>query len=365
MSALTGNLVIDLAALRRNYALLDSLSGQNCETAAAVKANAYGLGIGPVAKALQEEGCRTFFTATAEEAFELRAAIGKEADIAVLHGYDTTFETEYRKFNLIPVLNSLNQIEQYRKAAANAETQRRAILHFDTGMNRIGIEQEEAEKLSENKDLLAGLEVVLIMSHFISSEVADSPLNPMQQEKFTQIAKAYKRVRRSMCNSSAIFRSKEYHLDLTRPGMALYGLNPQPGKPNPMAPVVSLTVPVLQVRDAQDGETAGYNATHRFDRKTKLAVAALGYADGFFRSLGNRGALYWKGRPLPVRGRVSMDLVICSLENLPEKDCPRPGDALEVLGPNQSADDLAAAAGTIGYEILTALGRRYKRTYKK
>jgi len=147
--------------------------------------------------------------------------------------------------------------------------------------------------------------------------------------------------------------------------MALYGLNPQPQQPNPMAPVVSLTVPVLQVRDAQQGETAGYNATHRFAEKTKLAVAGLGYADGFFRSLGNRGALYWKGRPLPVRGRVSMDLVICDLENLPEKDWPRPGDALEVLGPNQSADDLAAAAGTIGYEVMTNLGRRYKRIYRK
>ncbi len=364
MGAMTGNLVIDLSAVRRNYAILDSLSAQSCETAAAVKANAYGLGIGPIANTLQEAGCRTFFVATAGEAIELRAAIGKAGAIAVLHGYDPTYETEYRKFDLTPVLNSLNQIAEYRKAAGKGETQRRAILHFDTGMNRIGIEGKEAEKLNQNKDLLTGVEIALVMSHFISSE-EESPLNPLQNEKFNKIAKAYKGVRRSICNSSGIFRSKDYHLDLTRPGMALYGLNPQPGKANPMRPVVNLTVPVLQVRDAQAGETAGYNATHRFNKKTTLAVAALGYADGFFRSLGNRSALYWKGRPLPIRGRVSMDLVICDLENLPEKDWPTPGDALEVLGPNQSADDLAAAAGTIGYEILTALGKRYKRHYKK
>ncbi len=253
MSALTGNLVIDLAAVRRNYAILDSLSAQSCETAAAVKANAYGLGIGPVANTLQEAGCKTFFVATAEEAIELRAAIGKAGAIAVLHGYDPTYETEYRKFDLIPVLNSLNQIAEYRKAVGKGKTQRRAILHFDTGMNRIGIENNEAEKLSQNKDLLTGVEIALVMSHFISSE-EESPLNPLQHEKFNKIAKVYKGVRRSICNSSGIFRAKDYHLDLTRPGMALYGLNPQPGKANPMVSVVNLTViPVLLVKSSNNG----------------------------------------------------------------------------------------------------------------
>lgn len=363
MTALSGNLEIDLAALRWNYRFLDSLSAQACETAAALKADAYGLGAVPVAKAIHEAGGRTFFVATAEEALELSPEIPEGCTIAVLHGYDERYQAEYLRYNLVPVLNALNQIENYASAARRGETKRAAILHFDTGMNRIGIEAKEAEKLRENKDLLKDLDIVLVMSHFISSELADSPLNPSQHERFMAIAKTYNRVRRSMCNSSGIFHSKDAHLDLTRPGMALYGLNPTPSETNPMRPVVSLSVPVIQVRTAEKGDTAGYNATHRFTQKTGLAVAGLGYADGFFRSLGNRGALYWKGRPLPVRGRVSMDLVICDLENLPEKDWPRPGDALEVIGPNQSADDLAAAAGTIGYEILTSLGRRYKRKY--
>jgi len=365
MSALTGNLVIDLDALRWNYRFLDSLSAQNCETAAALKADAYGLGAVPVAKAIHEAGGRTFFVATAEEALELGAELPAGGTIAVLHGYDERYEAEYFRYNLVPVLNALSQIEKFAAAARKDETKRAAILHFDTGMNRIGIEKTEAEKINKNSGLIKGLEIVLVMSHFISSEVSDSPLNPLQYERFIKITRNYKGVRRSMCNSSAIFRSKEYHLDLTRPGMALYGLNPTPSEKNPMRPVAALTVPVIQVRDAQKGETAGYNATHRFDRKTKLAVAGLGYADGFFRSLGNRGVLYWKNFPLPVRGRVSMDLVICDLQHIPEKHWPVPGDALEVLGPNQSADDLAATAGTIGYEILTSLGRRYKRTYTK
>ncbi|MCB1680307.1 MAG: alanine racemase [Rhodospirillales bacterium] len=362
MCARSGNLVIDLAALQCNYVHLDSLSDRKCETAATIKADAYGLGAGPVAQALYKAGCRTFFVATFEEAAELRTALPPETTIAILGGYDQAFKGEYSRLTLIPVLNSLYQIEKYRSEPAEG-SKHPAFLHFDTGMNRLGLEKSETRLLSENKELLAGINVDSVMSHFACSDEKDSPMNPQQHKAFMEIAKLFQGVKRSLCNSSAIFRSNDYHLEMNRPGMALYGLNPTPERTNPMTPVVHLTVPVLQIREAQKAETAGYNATHRFGKKTKLVVAGAGYADGFFRSLSNEGVLYWKEYALPVRGRVSMDLVICDLENVSEHEHPVPGDMLEIIGPHQSADDLAAAAGTIGYEVLTALGRRYKRKY--
>lgn len=362
MSAFCGNLRIDLSALKENYRLLDSLTAPACETAAAVKADAYGLGAGPVAQALYEAGCRTFFVATPEEGVRLRPHLPGPAVIAVLHGYDPQDEKYFVQAGLTPVLNSLGQIKAYARTA-KPDHPKPAMLHFDTGMSRLGIESGEAESLSKNKSLLSGLKIEMIMSHFASSEERQDPLNTEQASGFSRIAQDYPGVRRSLCNSSAIFGDKGWHHDLTRPGMALYGLNPMPETKNPMQGVVMLDAPVLQIKAAGSGETAGYNATYRFDKETRLAIAGVGYADGFFRALGNRGVLYWKGYALPVRGRVSMDLVICDLTGVPESQIPVPGDRLEIIGPHQDADDLAKAAGTIGYEILTALGGRYVRKY--
>lgn len=359
MSAFCGNLRVDLTAIRENYRILDARTALSCETAAAVKADAYGLGAIPCAKALYEAGCRTFFVATPEEGAELRPHLPEHAAIAILHGYDASYHNEYKNFHLVPVLNSLPQIKEY----AGSVNKGPAILHFDTGMNRLGLEKSEADSLIENRSLLEKLKILLVMSHLASSEEPANPKNTEQAERFLKITKKYQGTRRSLCNSSAIFTDKSWHLDLTRPGMALYGLNPTPESKNPMQRVVTLDAPVLQVRKAGSGETAGYNATYRIEKKTRLAVVGIGYADGFLRSLGNAGKLYWKGYSLPVSGRVSMDLVICDLTAVPEHELPVPGDRLEIIGPNQSADELAKTAGTIGYEILTALGKRYKRTY--
>lgn len=362
MSAFSGNLRIDLAALAENYRLLDRLSAEGCETAAAVKADAYGLGAAPAAQALYEAGCRTFFVATPQEGVRLSGDLPGPATIAILHGYAPEDEKHFARSRLTPVLNSLEQIRAYAGVSKPSHP-KPAILHFDTGMNRLGLGAAEVGSLSKNKTLLEGLKIEMIMSHFISAEERQNPHNEEQAKRFTKIAQDYPGVRRSLCNSSAIFGDKGWHGDLTRPGMALYGLNPTPEKKNPMRRVVSLDAPVLQIKTARLGETAGYNATYRFDKETRLAIVGVGYADGLLRTLGNKAVLYWRGHALPIRGRVSMDLIICDLSSVPESQIPGPGDRLEVLGENQDADALAKAAGTIGYEILTSLGQRYKRIY--
>ena len=362
MCALSGHLTINLKAVADNYKLLDNRSSSSVKTGAAVKANAYGTGINEVGPALYEAGCRTFFVATSEEAAELHDLL-PEARIVVLNGFDTSRSTNTKNDNIIPVLNALRDMEEYAAYSKSAGERSPAILHFDTGMNRLGIPYSEIEKVIGDSDLLSCFDIKTVMSHFVASDEINHPLNELQYERFDVIRKRLENIPASLCNSSGIFRSEKYHYDLTRPGVALYGANPTPETVNPMHRVVDLSVPALQIRKAETGETAGYNATHRFDKEEMLIVVSLGYADGFFRSLSNKGKLFWKGYELPIRGRVSMDLTICSLANVPENEYPAAGDHIEVLGENQSVDDLAKDAGTIGYEILTSLGPRYKRKY--
>jgi alanine racemase len=238
-----------------------------------------------------------------------------------------------------------------------------AIIQFDTGMNRLGLGPDETRRLIDHTDLLEGVDVIMIMSHFLAADEAGDPHTPAQAARFAEIARHFPRALKSLSNSAGIFRDQDYHYDVVRPGMALYGLNPVPHESNPMQPVVSLHVPVLQTRLVKKGDVVGYSATYTFTQDTPMATVAMGYADGFLRSLSNKASLFWKGYPCPVRGRVSMDLVTVSLENIPEGQCPHDGDMLEVIGPHQSADALAACAGTIGYEILTSLGQRYRRVY--
>lgn len=364
MCAQNSIITIDLKAVQANYTMLDSITEHACVTACSIKANAYGLGAEQVAKSLWLSGARTFFVATIDEAIALRAILN-EAYILMLHGYQDEKESQelYVKLNIIPVLNSLLQIKNYEQLARTTEKKLPAVLHFDTGMNRLGLGSDETQILLQNPDKLSALDIKLVMSHFSSSDEKESPLNEQQFKKFQAIYHNFPGIARSLCNSSGIFRSEQYHLDLTRPGMALYGLNPTPETANPMKPVVSAYAPIVQIKKADKTSTAGYNASYRFAKDTYLAVVSVGYADGLLRTLGNKGALYWKGIALPIRGRVSMDLVICDLCDLAEKNFPKTGDLLEVIGPSQSADDLARAAGTIGYEILTSLGQRYKRIY--
>ena len=356
-----GTLTVDLAAISANYQQIQSITGRNCAVSAVVKANAYGCGMAPVASALRQAGAAKFFIATLPEGLELRTIIGEEPEVYMLGGFDPENSDLYTAENITPVLNSLDEIESYSALASENGKSLPAILHIDTGMNRLGLEKQDLATVQEK---LQGIDVQYVMSHFACADEKDAPMNEAQYETFKAAAETFPNIPKSLANSSGIFRSPDYHFDMVRPGMSLYGLNPTPETDNPMHRAVTLNVEVLQVKDVEGGETCGYGATHRFGNNSKLAILSMGYADGFLRSLSNNGALYWKNYKCPVRGVVSMDLTIVDLSAVPENELPTPGDMLEVIGPNQSADDLAAACGTIGYEILTSLSRRYQRVYK-
>lgn len=353
-------LSIDLGAVRANYRAIQARVGAGCTVSGVVKANAYGLGVGPVSKALYEEGCRLFFVATLPEALELRLIVGDAPVIAMLNGYDASQAPLYKESKITPVLNHEGELTAYQNAAQDHKP---AILHFDTGMNRLGFEADAVQRLADDSDALSGLDVLYVMSHFACSDESAHAMNAAQVESFLRLASLFRGVPKSMCNSGGIYQNADWHLDMVRPGMALYGLNPCPYQDNPMRAVLSLETLILQIKSAHKDETCGYNATYRFEENTMLAIVSLGYADGILRSLSNKGALYWKGIRCPIRGRVSMDLTIVDLSAVPDSVMPRPGDALEVIGPHQSADDLARDAGSIGYEILTSLSRRYQRVY--
>lgn len=349
-------LTINLQNLAKNYRLIADRTGPACQAAVVVKANAYGCGLAACAPILQEAGAREFFVATLPEALELRTILDEGCTVNMLGGFDSDHADLYLAENIVPVISSAEQLAKY--TALESEKRLPAIIHFDTGMNRLGLRVEEIDP-----DFLGALDVRFIMSHFACSDEAGHEMNARQNDAFQKIRARFPGYKYSLANSSGIFRSKDYHYDLVRPGMALYGLNPVPEQNNPMHPVVSVEAKVLQVRTAKKGETAGYGATYRFEEDTTLAVVATGYADGFLRSLSNNGKLYWRGIACPIRGRVSMDLTIVDLCGVPENDYPAEGEYLEVIGHNQSADALAADAGTIDYELFTSLSRRYQRMY--
>lgn len=362
--ALSGELTIDLAALMRNYKTLDAMSVPSCETAVSVKADAYGLGARDVVSALSEAGARRFFVATLDEAITVRSVL-PHADIHILNGFMNDARDVYREYNLSPVLNSLSEIELYRSFARDCGEALPAIIHFDTGMNRLGLVSDEAQILCDDLSLIDGIDLQFVMSHFSSSEEENNPINTEQYKRFQEISLYFKGVKQSLCNSGGVFLPQEYHLDMTRPGIALYGGCAVSKMKKVIQPVVSLSAPILQIHSVKKGEHAGYNETHCFDNNGHVAIISIGYADGVLRSLANNGALYWRGHKLPIRGRVSMDLLICDLSAVPAQDYPTVGDMVEVIGEHQTIDDLATDAGTTAYEILTSLGARYKRSYLK
>ncbi len=359
-------LTIDRSAISKNIQILGShLVSEKCEIAAVMKADAYGLGLGNVLSVFQSHGTKTYFMATPAEAVTLRQLLGPRGSIYVLGGFWKDCLNLYREYNLNPVLNSLPEIEFF--VQINKENPRnplRAAIHFDTGMNRLGLDNEETEIFIEHYQdhpvILNG--ITMMLSHYACADEPEHALNHEQQAAFSRLGKFFPWLPKSLCNSFGIFLDTNYHYDLVRPGMAVYGLNPFPHKPSPIHPVISLHARLLQVRKAKKGQTVGYGATCTVEKDRLLGTVALGYADGYLRSLSNKGCLYWKGHAVPVTGRVSMDLVTVDLDALPANiNRPVPGDFIEIIGKNRTADDLADAAGTIGYEILTSLGSRYRR----
>lgn len=344
-------LTIDLKAIADNYRRIAGMT--DAAVAGVVKADAYGCGMLPVAKALYNSGCRHFFVATPEEAFALRAQ-DDTSQIFVLGGLYSGAEEFYAGRGIIPVLNSREQVERWSAIAVKLATKLPAALQFDTGMNRLGLCIDD----SVNTD---ALDLRLVMTHFACSDEAGHPMNERQADDFARVSRTFPNISKSLCNSSGVFRKAAWHYDLVRPGYALYGGNPTPEKINPMKPVVTLKARILQIRTARAGETAGYNATHVFHKETRLATVAAGYADGFLRAGSNRAVLFAGRSPCPIVGRVSMDAIIADLSAVPE--ALSEGDWLDILGPQQGIDDLARACATIGYEILTGFGHRYTRHY--
>lgn len=350
----SSRLTVDLNAIQANYKRLCHEVADDCKVAGIIKANAYGLGYKDIISVLEQEDCPFYFVATLEEGIKARALTFKP--IAVLNGLFHNCESLYVEHNLVPVLNTAEELERWQDMSLITGERLPAALHFDTGMNRLGFKEEN---WPEN---LNRIDPVVIMSHFACADELDHPVTIQQFRRFMKVAEKYLRYGSylSLSNSSGVFRNKKYHFNMVRPGMALYGLNPTPEAKNPMNSAISLETRILQINDLKAGETVGYGCSYTVPENTKSATISIGYADGFLRSGSNKNILYWQNQPCPVIGRISMDLVTVDLSKI-SGPLPKPGDWLEIIGPNKSADDLAQESGTIGYEILTSLGARYER----
>ena len=358
-------LTVDLGAIRRNYRALASRVSDDVRPAAVVKADAYGLGVGPVVPALTSEGCRDFFVATVDEGRAVRR-IAPRAVVYVLGGALGGAEDEFVRHGLIPVLNDLDAVARWAARARADGVARTAAFHVDIGMNRLGLSPEEAEKLAAEPQWFEGLAPRLLIGHLACADRPDHPMNRAQLARMRELRRVWPGVAVSLANSSGVFLGPDYHFDMVRPGAALYGIAPVSGAANPMAPVVRLEARIVALRDVDAPATVGYDAAHCVARKGRVATAPVGYADGYPRALGGRASAVLSAGPpdipLPVIGRVSMDLVTLDVSALPE-EAAHIGATVELIGPNRPVDDLAALAGTIGYEILTGLGRRAPRRY--
>jgi alanine racemase len=325
-----------------------------------VKADAYGCGTEPVVTALYKAGCRTFFTAHLSEARRARM-VAPEATIYVLNGLAPNTGDAYARDGLRPVLGSLSEFDEWRGFVASTGWSGSAALHIDTGMNRLGLTLEEAAAVAEGPHTGAP-SIALLMSHLACAELPEHPLNAKQLGLFQDMRALFPGIAGSLANSSGIFLSPDAHHDLVRPGVALYGANPTPGHMNPMQPVVKLEGRFVQVRDVAAGDTVGYGATWTAARDSRVAIISIGYGDGLLRSLSRSGAeVSCGGKRCPLVGRISMDLCAVDVTDAPKV---QRGDLAAFLDEKHGVDDLAAHAGTIGYEILTSLGRRYRRVYR-
>ena len=359
-------LTVRLPAIAANYRTYRRMVGP-AAVAAVVKADAYGLGAARVVPALVEAGCDSFFVARLEEGIALRK-IAPLARIFVLDGADPDSVPALLRFSLTPALNSLAQIAAWSAAARVGRTPLDAVLHVDTGMNRLGLTAEELATLAaEQAKRLAGLNLVLVMSHLACADEPQNKMNAQQLSRFRQALAMLPAAPASLAASHGAMLGLDYHFDLVRPGVALYGANPQAhegtgtGTPNLMQTAAVLTAKVLQVRRIDSGSSVGYAATFRAKRPSMIATVALGYADGVPRTLSNKGAAVLGGVRVPFAGRVSMDMVTLDVSDLPEP--PRVGDEVELLGDRVSLGEVAATAGTNEYEILTRL-HRVPRVYE-
>lgn len=344
-------LTIDLNIIAKNYAFLVQKC-INATVSGVVKANAYGLGAKQIIKTLMSEHCKYFFVATAEEAVDARAVTND--NIFVLSGvYLDNLELFY-EHNLIPVINSINQLKLWRKFAVQKQQILPCILHIDLGMNRFGFSDTEFMQMINIDTFAENIDVLCIMGHLSASEDIDCEYNGYQLNKFKHYLQYFPNAKRSLANSGSIFLGKEYHFDLVRPGAAIYGLNPTSSKLNPMKNPITLTAPIVQLHEVKKGQPIGYCMTFVTNRDSLIATIPIGYADGYARSLSNRGICHINNIPINVVGNISMDFTILDVTDVP-KSLLFLGQNIELIGPNNTPDQIAKIQNTIGYEVLTNL----------
>ena len=353
---------IKIGSVVKNYNKIKNKVSKNCNVAATVKADAYGLGIEPIAKSLIQNKCNVFFVATLTEAIELRN-VNKRISIYVLNGLNDDSIKTFHKQNFIPVINNLIQLKKAESFSFKKKNPLKIALHFDTGMSRLGLDKEQTKILLKNKKLLIkNTYISLVMSHLACADNSKSKNNIRQLKKFKEISKHFPNVKLSLSNSAGILLGKEYNFDLVRPGISLYGGNCSLDKSNDYGHVITLKAKIIQKRIINKGESIGYGSSYKAKKRMVIGTIPIGYGDGFNRLFSNEIELYYKNKKVRIVGRVSMDLITVDLtkfrkSDISEKDC------VELINSKNSIDYLSKIIKTIPYEILTSLGNRYQRRY--
>ncbi len=351
-------LIIDNDAIAANFQNL-AMRVAPATCGAVVKADGYGLGAANVASALLHAGCRSFFVARLSEAERLRRTLGPGCDIMILNGLDPGSEATCSDAGFIPALNSSAQLAAWRACARSAGRPLPAAVQVDTGMSRLGLSPEAALTAARDPGFSEQVDLRLLITHLACGDEPARDVNIDQLRRFEAVAAHFRGIPKSIANSAGAFLSPDFHCDLVRAGIALFGVAPVASVTN-LRPAVRLEARILQIRTIEAGAGVGYGLDHVAATPQRLATIATGYADGWPRSLGGKGAAWCRGVRLPIVGRISMDSLTVDIGGLAEEDISE-GDFVELLGPSQSIADVARDAGTIGYEILTALGKRHAR----
>ena len=359
-------LTINLKNISENWIYLKSKINQNCICGAVIKANAYGLGAKTISKTLKELGCNNFLVATLEEGVNLRKAIGNKPNIIVMHEHINRNENEFLNYNLIPTLNTIEQIKLWNAFLTNKNKKIESIIQVDTGMNRLGVSINQITSFIESSNSKSLINPLFLMTHLACASTPENELNKRQLIKFSNIFNKFKRqfpsTKGTIANSAGILLGHDWHFDMVRTGAALYGINPIPKETNPLKQAVNLRARILQIRQVDSKETVGYGATIEISKNTKLATVSLGYANGFHRSLSNIGKAHINGIEIKVAGIVSMDLITFDVSNVPEGILEK-YEWVDIISPIHTLDELAYEASTISYELLTALGANIKKEY--
>lgn len=354
-------LEIKLDRIRDNYLHIKNKLERQTKCAVVVKANAYGLGMNKVSKALVDSGCEDFCVAYLDEGLELRK-VAPNASIKLFNGFQKEELTELVHGGFVPVLNDFYQIKLLNDKGKKLDKKLKGIIHLDTGMGRLGLDRSQMKRLLANKDLYSHIKIEYLMSHLACADDAMHPLSVKQLSLFKKRAMNFPNCKMSLANSAGVMLGQKYHFDMVRPGCAIYGINPIPSWANQFKQVVELKGRVVQIRHVKKDMNVSYHCQHVAKKGSVIATVLCGYADGYMRYLTNNSFVYYKGLRLPVVGTVTMDMIMVDVTQVPENDLPEM-KFLELIGDNITVDEVAGRARTIGYEVFTRLGNRFERIY--